>query len=89
MRLLQLKCSLTAAYNQCRRASANLHAVQERQQLETLRREQKNLRDALASVEDQIQQARRQREKLTGEVDNLAEREETVSHRLSCACLTS
>ncbi|OWZ56956.1 cohesin complex subunit psm1 [Cryptococcus neoformans 125.91] len=61
------------------RASANLHAVQERQQLETLRREQKNLRDALASVEDQIQQARRQREKLTGEVDNLAEREETMT----------
>lgn len=81
--------SLTVAYNRCRRASANLHAVQERQQLETLRREQKNLRDALASVEDQMQQAQRQREKLAGEVDGLGEREETVSHRLFPACLTS
>ncbi|KAL0250387.1 hypothetical protein I308_102560 [Cryptococcus tetragattii IND107] len=61
------------------RASANLHAVQERQQLETLRREQKNLRDALASVEDQMQQAQRQREKLAGEVDSLGEREETMN----------
>ncbi|WVQ89045.1 hypothetical protein IAS59_002792 [Cryptococcus gattii] len=61
------------------RASANLHAVQERQQLETLRREQKNLRDALASVEDQMQQAHRQREKLAGEVDSLGEREETMN----------
>lgn len=81
--------SVTVAYYQCRRASANLHAVQERQQLETLRREQKNLRDALASVEDQMQQAQRQREKLAGEVDSLGEREETVSHRLFRACLTS
>ncbi|KIR26910.1 cohesin complex subunit psm1 [Cryptococcus deuterogattii LA55] len=62
------------------RASANLHAVQERQQLETLRREQKNLRDALASVEDQMQQAQRQREKLAGEVDGLGEREETDTY---------
>ncbi|KIR32463.1 cohesin complex subunit psm1 [Cryptococcus deuterogattii MMRL2647] len=62
------------------RASANLHAVQERQQLETLRREQKNLRDALASVEDQMQQAQRQREKLAGEVDSLGEREETDTY---------
>lgn len=84
-----LTYSLTMAYKQRRRASANLHAVQERQQLETLRREEKNLRDALASVEDQIQQARRRREKLTGEVGNLAEREENVSHSLSRACLTS
>ncbi|KAK8869753.1 hypothetical protein IAR55_000321 [Kwoniella newhampshirensis] len=62
------------------RATANNQAVRERQQLESLRREQKTLRDALASVEDKIQQARRQRDKLTGEIDSLAEREENLDH---------
>ncbi|WWD15974.1 hypothetical protein CI109_100398 [Kwoniella shandongensis] len=61
------------------RANANNQAVRERQQLESLRREQKTLRDARASVEDKIQQAQRQRDKLTGEIDNLAERDETMT----------
>ncbi|WVQ78324.1 hypothetical protein IAT38_000409 [Cryptococcus sp. DSM 104549] len=65
------------------RASANLQAVSERQQLESLRREQKTLRDALGSVEDKIQQARRQRDKLTGEIDTLAEREENMSTKVT------
>ncbi|WVR05191.1 hypothetical protein IAU60_002203 [Kwoniella sp. DSM 27419] len=64
------------------RAAANLQAVPERQQLEALRREQKTLRDALASAEDKIQQAERQQAKLTGEIDTLAEREETMSERV-------
>ena len=51
----------------------------ERQQLETLRREQKTQRDALASIEDKIQQADRQKAKLSSEIDRLAERDETVS----------
>ncbi|WVF72212.1 hypothetical protein IAT40_007024 [Kwoniella sp. CBS 6097] len=64
------------------RAAANLRAVQERQQLESLKREQKTLRDALASVEDRLQQAERQKTKLSGEVDTLAEREGTMSGKL-------
>ncbi len=51
----------------------------ERQQLEILRREQKTQRDALASIEDKIQQAERQNTKLSSEIDRLAERDETVS----------
>jgi len=53
--------------------------VPERQQLEILRREQKTQRDALASIEDKIQQAERQNTKLSSEIDRLAERDETVS----------
>ncbi|WVN85323.1 uncharacterized protein L203_100468 [Cryptococcus depauperatus CBS 7841] len=63
------------------RASANLQAVQERQQLEGFRREQKTLRDLSASVEDKSQQAHRQREKLAGEIESLAERNETDERR--------
>lgn len=50
----------------------------ERQQLETLRREQKTLRDALASAEDKIQQAERQKAKLSSEIDQLGERDQVV-----------
>ncbi|ODN84648.1 hypothetical protein L202_00553 [Cryptococcus amylolentus CBS 6039] len=64
------------------RSSANSQAVQERQQLETLRREQKTLRDSLASVEDKMQQARRQTEKLTEETNALEEREEIASTKI-------
>nr|XP_019042266.1 cohesin complex subunit psm1 [Kwoniella bestiolae CBS 10118]OCF21196.1 cohesin complex subunit psm1 [Kwoniella bestiolae CBS 10118] len=64
------------------RASANLQAVAERQQLETLRRQQKTLRDGLLSVEDRVQQAQRLRTKLTSEVDALVDREETMSERV-------
>jgi structural maintenance of chromosome 1 len=53
--------------------------VAERQQLETLRREQKTLRDALASAEDKVQQAERQKENKAVEAANLEEREKTVS----------
>ncbi|WRT67180.1 uncharacterized protein IL334_004146 [Kwoniella shivajii] len=61
------------------RSSANSQAVQERQQLETLRRQQKTLQDGLSSYEDRIQQAQRQRIKVSGEIDTLAEREEALT----------
>lgn len=64
-----------------RRSRANALAVPERQQLSTLRRQQKSERDALASVEDKVQQAERQKAKLSGEVNSLAEREQNVSIR--------
>lgn len=66
-----------SSYN--RRSQANTLAVSERQQLEGLRREQRSLQDALASAEDKVQQAERQRAKLSNEIDQLAERDETVS----------
>ena len=62
-----------------RRSNANTLAVSDRQQIETLRREQKTQHDALASVEDKIQQAERQESKLLGEMERLAERDATVS----------
>lgn len=61
------------------RSQANTLAVPERQQLETLRREKKTLTDALASVQDKIQQAETKRAKLQGEIDQLADRDEEVS----------
>lgn len=64
------------------RADANLLAVSERQQLETLRREQKALRDALASIDDRVQHAERKRAKLNQDVENLADREDTMSSRV-------
>ncbi|WWC89989.1 uncharacterized protein L201_004919 [Kwoniella dendrophila CBS 6074] len=63
------------------RASANLQAVAERQQLETLRRQQKTLRDGLASVEDRIQQSQRQRKK----VDEMKEERESIKGKLDHA----
>lgn len=50
----------------------------ERQQAETLRRDLKTQRDALASVQDRLNVADRQREKLSGEVDALSRRESEV-----------
>ncbi|OCF71781.1 cohesin complex subunit psm1 [Kwoniella mangroviensis CBS 8886] len=64
------------------RASANLQAVPERQQLETLRRQQKTLQDGLSSVEDRLQQAQRLRNKLTSEIDSLTDREGTMSEKV-------
>jgi len=54
-------------------------AVTERQQLETLRREKKTLTDALASVQDKIQQASSKQTQLRSEIERLSEREEEVS----------
>ncbi|EIW69438.1 hypothetical protein TREMEDRAFT_62305 [Tremella mesenterica DSM 1558] len=65
------------------RSAANLRAVSERQQLESLHREQKNLRDALASAEDKIQQAERRKTKLTEEVNSLSSREVSMSDKLA------
>jgi structural maintenance of chromosome 1 len=56
--------------------------VAERQQLETSRREQKTLRDALASAEDRVQQAERARDNKSTEVADLEEREKTVRFRV-------
>ncbi|KAK4689768.1 structural maintenance of chromosome 1, partial [Tremellales sp. Uapishka_1] len=64
------------------RSAANALAVQERQQLVTLRREQKTLRDGLASVEDKLQQAERQESKLSGEVEILRGREEAMATKV-------
>ncbi|WWC61082.1 uncharacterized protein I303_103660 [Kwoniella dejecticola CBS 10117] len=64
------------------RTSANLQAVDERQQLETLRRQQKTLRDGLSSVEDRIQQARIQQNKLNAELGSLTDREGTMSAKV-------
>jgi chromosome segregation ATPase len=61
------------------RAQANTLVVPERQQLETLRREKKTLTDALASVQDKIQQAETKQAQLQSEIDRLSEREEEVS----------
>jgi structural maintenance of chromosome 1 len=52
--------------------------VSERQQLETLRRDQKTYRDSLAMIDDRIQQAEQKRDKLSKEEEVLADREETV-----------
>lgn len=62
------------------RSQANTLAVDERQKVEALRREQKTLRDALVSVEDKLQQAERQKAKLTGEIDRLSDLDEDVSN---------
>ena len=62
-----------------RRSQANTMAVTERQQLETLRREKKTLTDALASVQDKIQQASSKQTQLRSEIERLSEREEEVS----------
>lgn len=64
------------------RSDANLLAVTERQQLASLRREQKVLRDALVSIDDRLQQAERKRAKLSQDVEGLADREETVSAKV-------
>jgi structural maintenance of chromosome 1 len=53
--------------------------VPERQQLDTLRRERKTLRDALASAEDKVQQAERAKANKSTEVADLEEREKAVS----------
>ncbi|KLT43612.1 RecF/RecN/SMC protein [Cutaneotrichosporon oleaginosum] len=65
------------------RAEANLLVVDERQQLEALRREQKSLVSALASMDDQVQQAERKRSRLTTDVEALAEREETMAEKVA------
>ncbi|ORY27190.1 hypothetical protein BCR39DRAFT_538898 [Naematelia encephala] len=64
------------------RSQANLLAVSERQQVETLRRQQKTEGDAVAAVEDRLQQAERQKAKLASETTNLEEREEARSARV-------
>ncbi|GMK58711.1 hypothetical protein CspeluHIS016_0601530 [Cutaneotrichosporon spelunceum] len=65
------------------RAEANMLAVDERQQLEALRREQKSLVSSLASMDDQLQQAERQRSRMTTDVEALAEREETIAAKVA------
>ena len=65
-----------------RRSEANVTATTERQQLETLRREQKSLRDAIASIDDRLTQAERKRSKLKDELDTLSEREGTMSDKV-------
>lgn len=47
--------------------------------METLRRDKKTLTDALASVQDKIEQAETKKAKLQVEIDRLADREEEVS----------
>jgi structural maintenance of chromosome 1 len=66
------------------RSQANTLVVTERQQLETLRREKKTLTDALASVQDKIQQAETKQTQLRSEIERLAEREEEVSFPRHC-----
>ena len=53
--------------------------VSERQQAETLRREQNTLRNAVVSIEVKIQQAEAQQARIMSEIDRLTEREGTVS----------
>lgn len=64
------------------RSDANLLAVSERQQLESLRREQKVLRDALVSIDDRLQQAESKRSKLSQDVEGLADRDEAMSAKV-------
>ncbi|KAL7424073.1 Structural maintenance of chromosomes protein 1 [Cryptotrichosporon argae] len=64
------------------RSQANLTVMQERQQLEAARRQQKSARDALASIQDKIQQAERKKSRLSSEVDALAERQGSMSQRV-------
>jgi structural maintenance of chromosome 1 len=66
------------------RSQANTLVVTERQQLETLRREKKTLTDALASVQDKIQQAETKQTQLRSEIERLAEREEEVGLQKPC-----
>lgn len=62
-----------------RRSKANTQAVAERQQVETLRRELKTAKDALAAIDDKVQQVERRKAKLISEIELLAERDEEVS----------
>jgi structural maintenance of chromosome 1 len=64
------------------RADANLVGAQKRQQLDALRREQKSLRDTIASFDDRLLQAERRRTKLDSEISDLQDREESVSTRV-------
>ena len=59
-----------------RRSAANLVAVSERQQVESLRRDEKTQKDALASIEDKLQLAERQAN--DSRVDRYSERQTEV-----------
>lgn len=51
----------------------------ERQQADTLRRDRKTQRDALASIEDKIQQASSRKARLQAELEDLEQRNRIVS----------
>jgi structural maintenance of chromosome 1 len=53
--------------------------VVERQQADTLRRDRKTQRDALASIEDKIQQASSRKARLQAELEDLEQRNRIVS----------
>ena len=61
------------------RSDANNQAIAERQQVETIRREEKSQKNALTSTEDKVQQAVDRKTKIAAEVDSLQQVEGEVS----------
>ncbi|ORX39922.1 putative cohesin complex subunit and chromosome segregation protein [Kockovaella imperatae] len=64
------------------RSAANLVAVSERRQVETLQREEKTLRDAVAMAEDRMQQADRRLSSLNEEVQQTSSHQRELQARL-------
>jgi structural maintenance of chromosome 1 len=61
------------------KTAANALAVEERQQLEILKREERSLRDKLATATDKINKAESRREELKQELSSVEAREVAVS----------
>lgn len=64
-----------------RRATANAARVAERQQVEKLRRDRKTQLNAVASIDDKIQQAEARKDSLEKELEQLRQRDQVVGYR--------
>jgi len=64
-----------------RRATANVARVAERQQVEKLGRDRKTQLNAVASIDDKIQQAEARKDSLEKELEQLRQRNQVVGYR--------
>ena len=63
----------------CRKSLANVEAVTERQELDSLSRDEKTQARALAALSDKMDQLRAQRDKLQEDAENLTKQRGDVS----------
>lgn len=69
----------TLIFRDCRKSTASLKAISERQSLNKLTQEQKTKNDGLATAADKLDVAQRKLRTLTGEESTLQERKSDVS----------
>lgn len=70
---------LTGRIRNCRKAESSRQAVEERQQLDSLKRKERPLRDARDAADDAVEKERTKRDRLAQELEQLQTREESVS----------